>query len=122
MKKIYGIFLAAVFIVLLTACDNSTISGNGVATDNLESVLPEKFIILDAGEWPQNEYTVNIPPPESGELLRGRIDPDKEYCDLELIFILIFSNMKYCKKILRLCLFCSCFRKMLLKITDELFY
>ena len=84
MKKIYGILLVFTLIVLITACGNSTISDNKDAANNSGNSLPENFVMLDAGEWPQNEYTANIPQPESGTLLRGWIDPDKEYCHLEL--------------------------------------
>lgn len=82
--KAYGIFLAVALIVLMTACGTDSIPENGVAADNPESVLPESCIILDTGEWPQNEYIDNIPRPESGTLLRGWIDPDQEYCYLQL--------------------------------------
>ena len=83
MKKAYGIFLVVVLIVIVTACGNSSVS-DGDAANNSENSLPENFVVLDAGEWPQNEYTANIPQPDSGKFLRGWIDPDKEYCYLEL--------------------------------------
>lgn len=97
MKRACGIFLVIALIVLMTACGNNSISDNGVVGDNLESVLPENFILLDAGEWPQNEYTANIPQPESGTLLRGWIDPDKEYCHIELSDMTQTKSEQYVK-------------------------
>lgn len=45
--------------------------------------FPENFIMLAAGEWPDNEYTKHIPKPENGAVLRGWIDPDKQYCYIQ---------------------------------------
>lgn len=84
MKKTCGIFLVFVFIVLMPACGNSSVPDNGNIEGNLESSFNENLILLDSGEWPQNEYTVHVQQPDSGEFLRGCIDPDKEFCFLEL--------------------------------------
>ena len=57
MKKTFGILLIIVLIGLITACGNSTVSSADDAIDNSQNALPENFVMLDAGEWPQNEYT-----------------------------------------------------------------
>ena len=95
MKKAFGIFFIVVLIVLMAACSNSSISGTGDVTNNSGSSLPENFVMLDAGEWPQNEYTANIPKPESGTLLYGWINPDEEYCCLELSDITQAESEQY---------------------------
>ncbi len=97
MKKIYGILLVFTLIVLITACGNSTISDNKDAANNSGNSLPENLVMLDAGEWPQNEYTASIPQPESGTLLRGWIDPDKEYCYIELSDMTQTKSEQYVK-------------------------
>lgn len=84
MKKTCGIFLVIVLIVLMTACGGGPASDNGISTDNSVNSLPENLIILDAGEWPENEYTANIPQPDSGTVGHGWIDPDNQYCYIEM--------------------------------------
>jgi hypothetical protein len=97
MKKACGVFLAAMLIALMAACSNSSISGNEDTADSSGNALPENFVLLDAEEWPQNEYTANIPQPESGTLLRGWIDPDKAYCHLELSDMTQSDSEQYVK-------------------------
>lgn len=84
MKKAGEIFLIVTLIALMTACGNGSISDPGKVDNNSGNALPENLVMLDVGEWPQNEYTDNIPQPESGTLLRGWIDPANEFCYLEL--------------------------------------
>lgn len=84
IKKACGVFLAAMLIALMAACSNGSISGNEDTADSSGNALPENFVMLDTGEWPDNEYTANIPQSESGVVLRGWIDPAKEYCYIEL--------------------------------------
>ncbi len=84
MKKACGVFLAAMLIALMAACGNTSSSDNEANANNSGNSLPESFVMLDAGEWPQNEYTANIPQTESGTVQRGWIDPAKEYCYIEL--------------------------------------
>lgn len=84
MKKIYGIFFAVVLVVLTAACAKSTASSDDDSTDNSRNTLPENCIMLDAGKWPQNEYTADIPQPESGTVSRGWIDPDNHFCSIDM--------------------------------------
>jgi hypothetical protein len=70
---------------------------NGIDADNKKGALPENINMLDTMEWPQNEYTTNIPPPESGELLFGWIEPDQEYCHLQLSDITKKESQQYVK-------------------------
>lgn len=79
--------------------DNISITtfDNGIDADNKESSLPENFIMVDTTEWPQNEYTTKIPPPESGELLFGLIEPVQEYCHLQLSDITKKESEQYVK-------------------------
>ena len=95
MRKVCGIFLIATLIALMTACGNSSISDTGKVDNNSGNTLPENLVMLDVGEWPQNEYTDNIPQPESGTLLRGWIDPAKEFCYLELSDIAQTESEQY---------------------------
>ena len=97
MKKACGVFLAAMLIALMAACSNGSISGNEDTADSSGNALPENFVMLDAKEWLDNEYTANIPQPESGTLLRGWIDPDKEYCHLELSDMTQSDSEQYVK-------------------------
>ncbi len=92
MKKVCGIFLIVTIIALMTACGDSD---TGDVDNNSGNSLPDNFVMVDAGEWPQNEYTANIPQPESGTLLRGWIDPDKEFCYLELSDITQTESEQY---------------------------
>jgi len=92
MKKACGIFVIMTLIALMTACGNSATSDTG-------SPLPENLVMLDAEEWPQNEYTVNVPQPKSGTLLRGWIDPDKGFCYLELSGITQTESEQYVKSL-----------------------
>lgn len=84
MKKVCGIFLVMVLIGLMTACGNSTVPSAGDTTDNSKNSLPENFVVLDAGKWPQNEYTDSIPQPESGTVSQGWIDPDSHRCYIDM--------------------------------------
>lgn len=97
MKKVCGMLLIVALIALMAACSNNSISDTGEVTNNSGNSLPESFVMLDAGEWPQNEYTSNIPQPESGTLLRGWIDPDKEYCYIELSDMTQTKSKQYVK-------------------------
>ena len=81
MKKAYTIFLIIILICIMTAC------GNNHVTDG--------FIMLDTEKWPENEYTTNIPKPESKSTVRGWIDPDKEYCHIELPDMTQTESEKY---------------------------
>jgi len=83
----------------MTACGNSSISVTGDADINFGNSLPENLVMLDAGEWPKNEYTANIPQPEAGTLLRGWIDPDKEFCYFELSGITQTESEQYVESI-----------------------
>ncbi|MBV1757180.1 MAG: hypothetical protein KMY55_04970 [Dethiosulfatibacter sp.] len=86
MKKAL-MFLAIMILTFLTACGNNT-----------ENPLHENLIILDAGEWSQNEYTANIPESEWGEFLRGWIDPEQEFFYLELSNISQDESEQYIQK------------------------
>lgn len=97
MKKACEVFLFAMLFVLMTACGNTSSSDNGVNDDNSGNALPENFVMLDTEEWPENEYTANIPQPESGTLLRVWIDLDKEYCHLELSDMTQSKSEQYVK-------------------------
>jgi hypothetical protein len=97
MKKASGIFLIVALTVLMAACGDSSISKTEDTANNSGNSLPENFVMLDTGEWPQNEYTANIPQPESGTLLHGWIDPDKEYCSLTLSGITQAESEQYVK-------------------------
>lgn len=70
--------------MLITACEGEFVSDNTISTDNSVNSLPETLIMLDAGEWPENEYTSNIPQPDSGTVKRGWINPDNQYCYIEM--------------------------------------
>jgi len=85
MKKAGGIFLIAMLFFLMAACAGDP-GGNRPV-----SPLPGNLIMLDAGEWPENEYTADMPHPESGTVERGWIDPEKKYCYIE------FSDMTQSK-------------------------
>ncbi|WP_313344576.1 hypothetical protein [Sedimentibacter sp.] len=97
MKKVCGIFLIIMLVAFMTACGNTSISENEDTVDSSGNALPENFVMLDAEEWPDNEYTANIPQPESGTLLRGWIDLDKEYCHLELFDMTQSDSEQYVK-------------------------
>jgi len=84
-------------VAFMTACGNTSISENEDTVDSSGNALPENFVMLDAEEWPDNEYTANIPQPESGTLLRGWIDLDKEYCHLELFDMTQSDSEQYVK-------------------------
>lgn len=78
----------------MAACGNNTLS-TGNAENNSGNSLPENLIILDSEKWPQNEYTVNIPPPESGIIQQAWIDPDKKFCYLELSDLTLTESSQY---------------------------
>lgn len=84
MKKPFGILLIIVLIGLITACGNNTVSSTDDTIDKSKNALPENFIMLDAGEWPRNEYTASIPQPESGKVSQGWIDPDTHRCYIDM--------------------------------------
>jgi hypothetical protein len=84
MKKPFGILLVIVLFSLITGCGNSTVSGADDVIDYSRNALPENFVMLDAGEWPENEYTAGIPEPVSGTVSQGWIDPDTHRCCIDL--------------------------------------
>lgn len=84
MKKTCGIFLVVMFAVLMTACGNGSASDAGNRITNSENSLPDNLVMLDAGEWPQNEYIASIPQPESGTVSQGWIDPDVDLCYVDM--------------------------------------
>lgn len=101
MKKTCGALFAVALAMLVAAC------GSGFAPDAGENErgnrsgnsLPERFIMLEAGEWPQNEYTETIPQPVAGTVSEGWIDPDKAYCYLKLSDITQASSEQYIKSL-----------------------
>ncbi len=64
--------------------DNKSRSENNFQGNNMESVLPESYILIEAGKWPKTTYTSNIPGPNSGTVVNGWIDTDREYCYIEM--------------------------------------
>ena len=64
--------------------DNNSKLGDSFSNDNMENALPENYIVLEIGEWPKNAYTSNIPQPNSGTVVNGWIDPDVQYCYIEM--------------------------------------
>ncbi len=95
MKKLYTIFLIMVLIFIMTACENKHIINNRSSVDSSGDSLPDSFIMFDTEKWPENEYTANIPQPESESNVRGWIDPDKGYCYIELPDMTKTESEKY---------------------------
>ena len=84
MKKICGILLLMLLIGLVAACGNSDVSVADDTGEDSTDALSENLVMLDAGEWPQNEYTANISQPESGTVAQGWIDPDHHRCYIDM--------------------------------------
>lgn len=84
MKKAYAILLTLALAALTAACGSPFAAGPQSTAESPQSTFPESYVMLDAGEWPQNDYTSEIPAPESGTVSEGWINPDAHYCDINL--------------------------------------
>lgn len=62
----------------------NTYNINANSTDAMDYDISENHIMLEAGEWPENTYTSGIPQPDSGKVVNGWIDPDMNYCYIEM--------------------------------------
>lgn len=71
MKKSISI-LTLLMLCLLTACSTQE---NPKSTD----IAPDSFDVLDAGVWPENEYTEELPVP-TGTVNNAYVDTKNDYC------------------------------------------
>ena len=75
MRKVLS--LLAVTLLFFSFCGCSE-SGAG------EPPAPKEPVRIDAGSWPQNEYTESLPQPASVFVTNGWIDETGGYCYVEL--------------------------------------
>ena len=76
MKKIFVILLALSVLSCVVAC-HSTVSENDEISS--ESVSEEKYITLESGEWPDNQYTKGILKPKAGTVTNSWIDSRENF-------------------------------------------
>ena len=79
MKRISILLTAAALILLLAGC---TAPPAGRQAE--DQTADGEIIRLEAGMWPENEYTEKLPKPETGTVQTGWIDPVGQYCYIEL--------------------------------------
>lgn len=82
MRKFLVILLVICLTSFMAACGSN--ANDISSSDNPESEFPESFIMLEKGEWPVNEYTRNLPIPDTGTVSEGWIDTDKDYLHIQL--------------------------------------
>ena len=71
MKKVISI-LTLIMLCLLTACSTQE-------SPKSTGIDPEAFAVLDAGVWPENEYTGELPVP-AGTVNNAYVDTKNDYC------------------------------------------
>ena len=75
MKKLILVIML-VSVLALTACSNTTHDANNSSTESL--------IMLDAGVWPENDYTEGLAVPP-GTVSWAVLDTAKGYCSINLV-------------------------------------
>ena len=79
MMKRGIVLLALLMLCLLTACGSkNTLKADSLIRDNT-GIDPDSFVYLDAGVWPENEYTEELPVPP-GTVNTAYIDTTNEFC------------------------------------------
>ena len=79
MMKRGIVLLALLMLCLLTACGSkNTLKAASLIRDNT-GIDPDSFVYLDAGVWPENEYTEELPVPP-GTVNTAYIDTTNEFC------------------------------------------
>lgn len=71
MKKAIAI-LTLLMLCLLTACGTQE-------SPQSTGIAPDSFDVLDAGVWPENEYTEELPVP-AGTVNNAYVDTKNDYC------------------------------------------
>lgn len=80
MMKRGIVLLALLMLCLLTACGSkNTLKADSLIRDNT-GIDPDSFVYLDAGVWPENEYTEELPVPP-GTVNTAYIDTTNEFLD-----------------------------------------
>ena len=79
MKGLRAIILAAFLAAALSACAPQ----DRPADPNASLAPSENLIILEAGAWPENEYTDGLPVPP-GEVADGLVDSENRFCSIQL--------------------------------------
>ena len=76
MKKLV-LVAAALFLLSLAACSDSAapVPSDGDAQTGI--------VMLDAGVWPENDYTAGLPVPP-GRVAWAMLDPGHESCSISL--------------------------------------
>ena len=75
MKKLVLLLMTAVLLFSLCGCSESKVD---------EPPVPNEPVRIEAGSWPQNEYTESLPQPASGSVTNGWVNEAGEYCYIEL--------------------------------------
>ena len=83
MKKVISI-LTLIMLCLLTACSTQE-------SPKSPGIDPDSFDVLDAGVWPENEYTKELPIP-AGTVNNAYVDTKNDYC---VIMIDDMSQMQF---------------------------
>lgn len=79
MMKRGIVLLALLMLCVLTACGSkNTLDGDSLIRENT-GIDPDSFVYLDAGVWPENEYTDELPVPP-GTVSTAYIDTKNEFC------------------------------------------
>lgn len=76
MKKLI-LAIAALFLLTLAAC-----SGPAAHAPSDGDAQPG-IVMLDAGVWPENDYTAGLPVPP-GRVVWAMLDPEHESCSISL--------------------------------------
>ena len=82
MKKFVSI-IAILLMLSLAACSNQDTPS---AADNPSNTQTESNTMLDAGVWPVNEYTEELPVP-SGTVGWAMLDTEHENCSISIVDI-----------------------------------
>ena len=82
MKKFVSI-IAILLMLSLAACSNQDTPS---AADNPSNTQTESNTMLDAGVWPENEYTEGLPVP-SGTVGWAMLDTEHENCSISIVDI-----------------------------------
>lgn len=91
MKRIISLLFITIVISMMPACSKSPTTGSSNSENSQ--------IALEAGKWPKNKYTQNIPKPNSGKVVRGQIDLEKNFCFIELSDISTKESEQYLQEL-----------------------
>lgn len=94
MKRIISLLFITIIIGMMPACSKSS-----TTSSKFGSVSENSQITLEAGKWPENKYTQNIPKPNAGKVIRGQIDLQKNFCFIELSNISTKESEQYLEKL-----------------------